>query len=135
MQAPFYFTLATHKYLTNKEGGYFYRFYPKLSRIRIDGKNTFQATLFNPLPEESTHFTLTDIYGKFIDKYKDGKDLIIIFLWRGEFSLTDLLLNKIEIRTLQSKILITASAEIYNYPFVKNNIYSLSVHEVKDITP
>ena len=128
--------MAKHIFIVNKDGGYFYRIYPKLSRLKFstDKDKSVQRDLFNPLPVFDTHFTLTEIYGKFIDKYND-KGLIVELLQKGDFEITCSLTGYHEKRSLQSKILLIVPEDIYRHEFIKGKIYSITVDEIKDITP
>ena len=131
-----FFVMSKHIFIVNKDGGYFYRIYPKLSRLKFstDKDKSVQRDLFNPLPDFDTHFLVSCIYGKFIDKFND-KGLTIELLSKGEFIFTRLLTGHQEKRILQSKILIVVNESIYNYPFEKGKIYSINLNEIKDITP
>lgn len=122
--------MAKHVYLTNLEGGYFYRIYPKLSQLKFDDKNPVQADMFNPLPEYGGYYTCKDIYGKFIDKYND-QGLVVELHSSASILFTCLLTGTQEERILNSRSVIKVPDHIYNYNFIKNNIYSISLKEVK----
>lgn len=134
--AGFSFPVAKHIYLTNKAGGYFYRIYPVLprSRYKKDEEEDYQYDLFNPLPQFDTHITVTDLYGEFLTKYNE-KGLTVELLQRGEYLITCSLTGHQEQRALNSRILIVVPDEIYNYPFKQRRVYSISLTQVKDITP
>lgn len=127
--------MAKHIYLTNADGGYFYRIYPKIPSLKFKPDNdvSVQAELFNPPPETSGSSVLRNIYGKFIDKYND-KGLTIELLSSGSYCITCNLTGQQENRILQSKIIVVVNDTIFNYPFIKDKIYSISINEVKEIT-
>lgn len=128
--------MAKHIYLTNKAGGYFYRIYPLLprSRYKKDDQEDYQYDLFNPPPQFDTHIIVASLYGEFLTKYNE-KGLTVELLQRGEYLITCSLTGSQEHRKLNSRILIVVPDEIYNYPFKQHRIYSISLTEVKDITP
>jgi hypothetical protein len=124
--------MAKHIYITNTEGGYFYRIYPKLPRYRIDEENKVQRELFNPPPDVSQSVTVTSLYGKFVDKYHD-KDLMVELLAQASICITCLLTGVQQERKLQSRIIIAVPENIYRFPFIKNRIYSISITSVNEI--
>lgn len=128
--------MAKHIFITNTDGGYFYRIYPKLARLRFstDKEKSVQRDMFNPMPTFDTYFTLTTIYGKFIDKYTD-KHPTIELSQKGDFVITCTLTGHQEKRSLQSKILIVVPENLFLFPFEKGKIYSITIDEIKDITP
>ncbi len=124
--------MATHIMLTNKEGGYFYRFYPKLAPLRFNDENKLQKDLFNPAPNYSKTNVMASLHGMFKDKYNDN-GLIVEFHSQCTFFITDNYTGQQEERTLNSKLLIHANDHIYNYPFEVNKIYCITVNEITEI--
>lgn len=131
------FYMATHKYLKNIEGGYYYRYQPNLPqpipRLTKDKKpyqtNLFELGIRNPV-EEARNTMQRSLTGSFQDKYHDKAGHIILLLHQSEIVLTDLMTGGQEIRKLSSTIEIEVTPKLYSYPFEKNKIYSITIDEI-----
>lgn len=130
--------MAKHLYITNSEGGYFYRFHPKTRKVVTKFKEQKELTLFDidyPLPpEDQSHDNVAkSLHGKFIDKYHDHKHHTISLHVCAELILTDIFTGIQEIRTLHSEVIIRVPDAIYKYPFVKDKIYLLTVDSITEL--
>lgn len=132
--------MATHKYLKNVEGGYYYRFQPNMPqpvpRVLKD-KLLYQTSLFdlgirNP-PEEPRNTMQRVLYGSFQDKYHDKTGYIILLLHQAEFLITDLMTRQQEVRKLSSTLEIEVTPKLYSYSFEKNKIYSITIDEIQEL--
>lgn len=133
------FYMATHKYVANIKGGYFYRFYPKLPKTVTKSKDEetqgylFDMGIYNP-GEDITHAnTRTEFHGQFIDRIIEKDRHIIILLCQCEYFITDLGTRQQEQRTLSSTIHIHVPVRLYNYDFEKNKIYSITLDEIIEL--
>jgi hypothetical protein len=128
--------MATHKFLTNSEGGYFYRFYPKLSMPAwFTTENPVQADMFNPFTDIKNPQVENTLFGKFSTKYEEKGKYKIILYTHALITFKDLHTPFEESRELRSKLIIDAPAALYKYDFIPNRIYKLTVNTITDITP
>ena len=122
--------MAKHKFLSVTDGGYFYRFYPKITKHPEPLRDPLKRLLLFAPPNEVGRVNhLHSLYGKFLCKYHD-KELIVELEQSGEIIITDYYTEQTEIRTLSSIPLIQVPEHIYAYPFKDHCIYSLTVTEV-----
>lgn len=130
--------MAKHKYVINKDGGYFYRFYPKLPKAKLLSRDQpAQAKLFSdPLPppnphEDDAHANVKkSIHGVFVHKYIEKDDHCIVLLAQAGILLVDACTNDQEKRLLSSEIHIFVSKDQYNYPFEKDKVYFITTDEI-----
>lgn len=130
------FFMLKHKLIQVTDGGYFYRFYPKLSSpnsFSRDTQKSIQRDLFNPLEAEVKPSIVNSVYGQFQEKYEEKGKYFIRLLSKFEQSLTCLLTSKIEIRTLFSLLEIQVEKDFYNYPFDNKKVYSITVDEIIEL--
>lgn len=128
--------MAKHKFLSAKEGGYFYRYYPNLKRfIDTPDKEPPKRLLLFADPPESPLIKINSpyLYGKFLDKYND-KGLTIELELSGEIIFNDHYTETCEVRQLSSILIIQVSDEVYNYPFIRGKIYKVTTDKVTELT-
>lgn len=131
----FYMPLK-HRLIANSDGGYFYRFYPRLSSAigySKDQLKSIQTSLFNPLPSGGLPNVVHSLYGQFYDKYEEKGKRFIRLLSKAEYSITCELTNNIEIRKLQSFVEIEVDKDFYDYAFDKKKVYSLTVDTITEL--
>ncbi len=128
----FFILMAVHKYMHNVEGGYWYRFYPKLTVWHEKASEGTQRELFEGPPMSPKEKKVRSFYGKFLKKYNDGYP-VIEFEQAGEISIHDYYTHDTETRELVSILVICVPPEIYSYPFMDDKIYMITqttVHEL-----
>lgn len=134
--------MAVHKYVFNKEGGYFYRFYPNLpktiTRVK-DEENPTQLELFalankRNEPEDSSHANVAKfLAGKFLMKEFDSPHYIVKLLSECEITFTDTLFKTQETRMLYSILHIAVPPKLYNHPFMDGKLYSITIDSIIEL--
>jgi hypothetical protein len=125
--------MATHKFLTNNEGGYYYRYYPKISKHREMPHNplTRQLNFFPPADIKTNNNIFHELTGKFLKK-TNAKEFIVELECSGEIIFNDHYTKEREERQLKSILLIHVPKIVYDYPFIKDIIYSITYNEVTE---
>lgn len=119
-------------YELNLEGGYFYRFYPKVASLRDKKNEAPTLDLFNPIPSYSG--TIVDtVYGKFVRKDTEKGRKFVELHVAATFFIQDNYIGTTEKRELQSFIHLVVNDELYIYPYEVGKIYTISTTEVKQI--
>lgn len=134
--------MATHKYVFNKEGGYYYRFYPNLPKTITkitDEENPTQLELFaltnkRNQPEDSNHANVArTLSGKFIMKEFDSPHYIVKLLSECEITITDINFKSQETRTLYSILHIAVPPKLYNHAFKDGKLYCLTIDSITEL--
>jgi hypothetical protein len=120
-------SMSVHKFLQIKEGGYFYRFYPKL-------KSWPQRDLYDSDTVDESHLpVITDfksIDGVFKSKWKDKTGCVIHLQHSGTFGILDHITTQIENRHIQSELHVWVSEDVYAYNFRAGRPYSIYINSV-----
>jgi hypothetical protein len=128
--------MLKHRFLQVTDGGYFYRFYPKLSPANAysaDKSKSIQASLFNPPEVATAPNRFKELYGKFIDKYEEKDCLYILLKSEAEITFICHISNLVEKRELKSLIEIEVNKDFYGFNFIKNKKYALTPESIIEL--
>lgn len=125
--------MAIHKFIAVTDGGYFYRFYPKIKEYHGVPKDGARLLLFAPPPAHHPTKQFFSLFGKFHAKYASKKDFVIELEHSGEITIQCNYTTSIEKRELSSVLIIQVPETMYSYPFVKGKLYSITTDEITEL--
>lgn len=126
--------MAKHEFLTVAEGGYFYRFYPKIKQYKPSPREPVQRELFfAPLPDHRLTSHHQYLSGRFLTKYFDKNHFTVELQQYGHIIFNDHYTGENEKRELTSILVIHVPDFIYNHNYHKDKIYSIPVNDVIEL--